>query len=84
MHSEMMSEFRAGVQELSDTHIRRALSAGAGSVKHLPSISKIVVIPLHGRSHPGISVSVSVTERGQCFCHDCTSLRLLVIYRAFS
>lgn len=78
MHSEMMSELRAGVQVLSYAHVRRAFSTRACSIKHLPRISEVVVVPLHGRSHPGISFFVLATERRRCFGHDCTSLRLLV------
>ena len=72
MHSEMMSELGAGVQELSYTHVRRAFPARASPIEHLPSISEVVVEPFHGCTHPGVSFSVFATERRKCFCHDCT------------
>lgn len=69
VHSEMMSELRAGVQKLAYAHIRRAFPARTSPVDHLPSISEVVVEPFHGCTHPGVSVSVL---RGKCFCHVCT------------
>ena len=82
MHSEMMSELRAGVQELSDAHVRRALPTRASPIENFPSVSEVIVKPLHGCAHPAVSVSVFVTERRQCFYHDYASMRLLVSNRA--
>ena len=63
MHSEMMSELRAGVQELSDAHVRRTLPARASPIENFPSISEAVVKPLHSSAHPAVSVPVFATER---------------------
>lgn len=80
MHSEMMSKLRASVQELSYAHIRRAFPARTSPIEYLPSVSEVVVEPLHSCTHPGVSVSVFTAERQHCFCHDYTFVRPLVKY----
>ena len=74
MHSEMMSELGAGVQELSYAHVRRAFPAQTSPIEHLPRTSKVVVEPLHSCTHPGVGVSVFATESRKRFSHDCTPI----------
>ena len=81
MHSEMMSELRAGVQELSYAHVCRAFPAGTSPIEYLPSISEVVVEPAHSCTHPSVSVPVFATERRQRFRHDYTFVKPLVKFR---